>query len=81
MGERSVRNAEVVGSIPICYTMKTGCASAVASSGFDLGLKTPDPRLVSREGRARRGGSGALLPAIRYSGVEFPAEVRHPSAM
>jgi hypothetical protein len=26
-------------------------------------------------GRARRGVSGALLPAIRYSGVEFPFEV------
>ncbi len=27
-------------------------------------------------GRARWGGSGALLPAIRSSGIEFPSEAR-----
>ncbi len=30
--------------------------------------------LMIKLGRARWGASGALLPTIRYSGVEFPAE-------
>ncbi len=30
--------------------------------------------LMIKLGRARWGASGALLPTIRYSGVEFPVE-------
>ena len=29
---------------------------------------------IEKTDRARRGASGALLPTIRYSGVEFPVE-------
>ena len=35
-------------------------------------LKTGDP--VRSQGCTTRGDSGALLPAIRYSGEEFPTE-------
>jgi hypothetical protein len=43
-------------------------------------LLTPPPLVgpptYTPRGRARRGASGALLPAIRFSGAESPLEAR-----
>ena len=60
LGERRVRNAKVAGSIPAGSTKYNRRQP-----------RTYRPRFVNC---ARRGASGALLPGIRYTGVEFPPE-------
>src|SRR5918995_3651708 len=48
-------------------SVETACRSAMARSLRELALPSPVDR-------ARRGGSGALSPAIRSSRAEFPSE-------
>jgi hypothetical protein len=39
-----------------------------------IALKREVPEGINKTDRARWGASGALLPTIRYSGIEFPVE-------
>ena len=68
MGERLPRTEEVGSSNLLCSTRLK--SFWILDFGFD-NRKSAIANLIML-GRARRGGSGALLPAIRYSGVEFP---------
>ena len=60
LGERQVRNLEVVGSIPICSTKFTGV------------IDKNKNRVL---GRARWGGSGALYPQSAIAGLNSRPEV------
>ena len=71
MGERSVRNAEVVGSIPICSTRIW--MSQYGRLEYERQSHGVCP--VSDKGRARRGGSGALYPQSAKAGLNSRAEV------
>jgi hypothetical protein len=77
LGERQNRTLEVVGSIPIGSTKFYGLEDSEEGQFFihllceELHFLPMFYPFIVFSGRARWGGSGALLPAIRYSGVEF----------